>query len=114
MKRIQARFYETDSGNAPVRDWLLSLSAEDRRAIGFDIKTAEFGWPVGMPLCRSITGFSGLWELRVSISDGRIARILFVVHNGDMVLLHGFIKKSQKSPQQELDLALRRARGLRR
>lgn len=114
MKRIKARFFETDLGNAPVREWLLSLSAEDRRVIGFEIKTAEFGWPVGMPLCRSITGFSGLWELRVGISDGRIARILFVVHNGDMVLLNGFIKKSQKSPQQEIDLALRRARGLRR
>jgi len=111
-KRLPARFFETDSGNVPVREWLLSLDAEDRKVIGEDICTAEFGWPVGMPLCRSIAGRKGLWEIRSNISDGRIARVLFCVHEDTMVLLHGFIKKSQKTPAGELEVAEKRMRGL--
>jgi phage-related protein len=111
-KRLPARFFETDSGRVPVREWLLSLDAQDRKVIGEDICTAEFGWPVGMPLCRSIAGRKGLWEIRSNISDGRIARILFCVHEDAMVLLHGFIKKSQKTPAGELDVAEKRMRGL--
>lgn len=91
---------------------MLSLSAEDRKAIGDDIRTAEFGWPIGMPLCRSIKGHRGLWEIRSSLRDGRIARVFFCAHDGSMVLLHGFIKKSQKTPQAELETADRRMRGL--
>ena len=96
----------------PVRDWLLELTPEDRKAIGDDIRTAEFGWPIGMPLCRSIKGRKGLWEVRTNLDGGRIARVFFCAHEGNMILLHGFQKKSQKTPKAELDVAERRMRGL--
>lgn len=88
------------------------MNAEDRKAIGDDIRAAEFGWPVGMPLCRPISGHKGLWEIRTRLSGGRIARVFFCIHSEAMVLLHGFIKKSQKTPQTELAVALKRMRGL--
>ena len=96
----------------PVRDWLLSLSPADRKIIGDDIRTAEFGWPIGMPLCRPITGRRGLWEIRSSLPSGRIARVFFCTHESSMILLHGFIKKTQKTPDKELDIAEKRMRGL--
>lgn len=111
-KRLPARFFALESGREPVRDWLLELSDEDRKAIGDDIRTAEFGWPIGMPLCRSITGRKGLWEVRTKLKGGRIARVFFCAHDGSMVLLHGFIKKTQKTPDHELDVASKRMRGL--
>ena len=111
-KRLPARFFESSTGNTPVRDWLLELELEDRRAIGNDIRTAEFGWPLGMPLCRAIRGRKGLWEIRSSLSHGRISRVFFCAHNGAMILLHGFIKKSQETPKKEIDIAEKRMRGL--
>lgn len=96
----------------PVRDWLLELTPEDRKTIGDDIRTAEFGWPIGMPLCRPMKGRKGLWEIRTTLTGGRIARVFFCAHEGDMVLLHGFMKKSQKTPKAELEIAGRRMRGL--
>lgn len=112
LKRLPARFFENERGKMPVREWLLGLSVEDRKTIGDDIRTAKFGWPVGMPLCRSIAGKKGLWEIRIELSGGRIARIFFCVHDGSMALLHGFIKKSQKTPDKELAIALKRMNGL--
>lgn len=109
-KILHARFFQQEGGNEPVREWLLGLDQGDRKAVGDDIRTAEFGWPVGMPLCRPMG--KGLWEVRTNISNGRIARVLFCAHNGEMVLLHGFIKKTQKTPQADLDLARKRMRGL--
>ncbi|MEL7067932.1 MAG: type II toxin-antitoxin system RelE/ParE family toxin [Cyanobacteria bacterium J06581_3] len=106
QKRIPALFYQSESGKQPVRDWLMKLEVADRKTIGIDIKTVEFGWPIGMPTCRAMG--KGLYEVRSSLTGGRIARVLFFIHNGQMVLLHGFIKKSQKTPKQELDLALNR------
>ncbi|MEM7492306.1 MAG: type II toxin-antitoxin system RelE/ParE family toxin [Pseudomonadota bacterium] len=111
-KRLPARFFQSDAGNVPVRDWLLALDDTDRKAIGDDIRTAEFGWPVGMPLCRAIQGRHGLWEIRSKLKDGRIGRVFFCAHDGSMVLLHGFIKKSQKTPPQEIETAIKRMRGL--
>lgn len=111
-KRLPAKFFESATGNVPVREWLLSLSSENRRAIGNAIRTVELGWPVGMPLCRSIEGYRGLWEIRINIQDGRIARVFFCVREGAMVLLHGFIKKTRKTPVRELGIAQRRMRGL--
>lgn len=108
-KRIPARFYRTAAGAEPVRDWLKGLEVEDRRNIGMDFKDVEYGWPLGMPLCRSIG--HGLWEVRSSISHGRIARVIFCVEQSEMILLHGFIKKTQKTPQQDIDLALKRKKG---
>lgn len=105
-KRLPAAFYQTASGGIPVRDWLAELSAEDRRIIGFDIARLEFGWPIGMPLCRPLGG--GLHEVRISLSGGRIARVFFCVSDSSMVLLHGFEKKTRKTPQPELDKAKKR------
>ena len=110
MKKLPAVFYATHGGKEPVRDWLLDLNEEDRRIVGYDIGTAEFGWPVGMPLCRSMG--QGLWEIRSNISSGRIARVVFKVVNEQMVLLHGFVKKSQKIPKPDLDVALKRKKEI--
>ncbi len=88
-----------------MRDWLKNLEKEDRRLIGEDIKTVQFGWPLGMPLVRKLD--KGLWEIRIQL-DSRIARILFTVHSSLMVLLHGFIKKSQKLPAKDLKIAKQR------
>lgn len=110
LKKLPAAFYATPGGNEPVRAWLRELSPDDRRRIGEDIATAEFGWPVGMPLCRSLG--RGLFEIRSNVSDGRIARVIFTVADGKMVLLHAFIKKSQKTPRPDLDLAANRAKEM--
>lgn len=111
MKRIQAVFFRSEAGAEPVRDWLKALGKEDRFRIGADIKTVEFGWPIGMPTCKPMK--NGLFEVRTSLGN-RIARVLFCISDGRMVLLHGFIKKSQKAPQSDLDLALERKRKLER
>jgi phage-related protein len=105
-KKIPAFFYQTAAGAEPVRDWLLSLGDDDRRVIGVDIATVEYGWPVGMPTCRPLG--DGLWEVRSSLPSRREARVIFAVIEEQMVLLHGFIKKSQKTPKTDLDLALKR------
>lgn len=102
---LSIHFFLTDAGGEPVRDWLKSLSAQDRKTIGEDIKTVQFGWPLGMPLVRKMS--KDLWEVRIHL-ENRIARVLFTVIDGMMVLLHGFIKKSQATPQADLDLAVAR------
>ena len=89
-----------------MREWLRSLSDEDRRVIGTDLTTVQFGWPVGMPLCRSLG--SGLWELRSRLAGNRIARIMFFVHEDRIGVLHGFIKKTQKTLTADLELARKR------
>ncbi|MGB3790190.1 MAG: type II toxin-antitoxin system RelE/ParE family toxin [Phormidesmis sp.] len=108
QKRIPALFYQSESGKQLVRDWLMKLEVADRKIIGTDIKTVEFGWPIGMPTCRPMG--KGLYEVRSSLTGSRIARVLFCIYNDQMILLHGFIKKSQKTPKQELDIALDRKR----
>lgn len=106
LKIFPAAFYQSARGHEPVKEWLLGLEKDDRRTIGEDIRTVEFGWPLGMPLCRSLK--HGLWEVRSNISDGRIARTIFAAVDGRMVLLHGFIKKSRATPKADLDLARKR------
>src|SRR5512146_1259995 len=96
-------FYRSEAGNEPVREWLKGLSREDKRRIGEDIKTAQLGWPLGMPLIRKIQ--KDLWEVRTTVENG-IARVFFTVEDGSMILLHGFVKKSQKTPQHELKTAV--------
>jgi phage-related protein len=110
VKRLPAAFYELPSGRVPVREWLKSLDKTDRKIIGEDIKDVEFSWPIGMPLCRALG--KGLWEVRSDVTQGRIARVLFCIHEGRMVLLHGFIKKTQKTPDTDLNLALRRKKEI--
>lgn len=104
---LPATFYRTAACAEPVRTWLKFLSLEDRRIIGEDIATTELGGPVDMPHCRSITSRGGLWEVRSSPSGNRVARVLFSIYRGG-VLLHGFIKKTQQTPGGDLDLAMRR------
>jgi phage-related protein len=111
-KKLPAAFYRNAAGNEPVRAWLKRLPPDDRKAIGIDIATVEFGWPVGMPACRPIASRKGIWEVRSDIGDGRIARILFCIHGGRMMLLHGFIKKSQKTPAREIDTAVKRKKEI--
>lgn len=106
LKKLPAFFYQTAAGAEPVRDWLQALDEDDRRAIGVDIAAVECGWPVGMPSCRSLG--DKLWEVRSSLASRREARVIFAVVEEQMVLLHAFIKKTQKTPKADLDLALKR------
>jgi phage-related protein len=110
VKRLPAAFYQSFSGREPVRQWLKALALEDRKIIGEDIKDVEFSWPIGMPLCRALG--KGLWEVRSDLTQGRIARVLFCIHDGRMVLLHSFIKKTQKTPDADLELAIKRMKEI--
>ena len=106
LKKIHATFYQNERGTEPVRDWLKELTKADRRIIGNDIATVEYGFPVGMPVCRPLG--AGLWEVRCNLTGGRIARVIFSLNAGQMLLLHGFIKKTQKTPPDALALARQR------
>ena len=106
--KIAAVFYRTAAGAEVVRDWLRSLDEADRGAIGQDLMRVQYRWPVGMPLCRSLG--DGLWEIRTGLASRRIARVIFSLRGGRIVILHGFIKKSQKTPPDDLALARRRDR----
>lgn len=108
-KKINARFYKSDAGKEPVRDWLIALDREDRRTVGKDIQKVEFGWPIGMPYCCNLE--KGIYEVRSNISSGRIARVLFCIQRNQMILLHGFIKKTQATPSREKDIARQRMKG---
>lgn len=110
MKRLPASFYQLPSGREPVRQWLKALDEADRKIIGEDIKDVEFSWPIGMPLVRPLG--HGLWEVRSDITQGRIARVIFCIHMDHMVLLHGFIKKTRKTPEADLALARTRKREI--
>ncbi len=112
-KRTEALevFYSTNSGNEPVREWLKDLPKEDRRVVGFDIKTVQYGYPIGMPLTRVLHGTNGLEEIHCNLSNG-IARIIFCVEDNTIILLHAFIKKTQKTPQKDLDIAIKRYKEL--
>jgi phage-related protein len=110
VKRLPAAFYRLPSGREPVREWLRILPAVDRKLIGEDIKDVEFSWPIGMPLCRALG--KGLWEVRSELTQNRIARVLFCIRNERMVLLHGFIKKTQRTPTADFELAMMRKREL--
>jgi phage-related protein len=100
-------FKEDGSRNEPVKEWLQALNKEERRIIGKDLRTVQIGWPLGMPLVRNMG--RGLWEVRSNMPDG-IARIFFIMSEGEMVLLHAIIKKTSKTPTQDLELARKRAK----
>ena len=108
---LRVVFYRSGAGREPVREWLRDLDQESKKAFGEDIKTVQYGWPLGMPLVRSLGG--GLWEVRSQVRDG-IGRILFLAEGHVMVLLHGFIKKTRKTPSQDLEIARKRVAELRR
>ena len=107
IKTIPVYFFKEESGNEPVKKWLYDLGSEDRKIIGKDIRTVQIDWPIGLPLVRSLG--NKLWEIRSNL-DNRIARTIFILHNGSIVLLHGIIKKSQKTPSSDIELALKRAK----
>jgi phage-related protein len=109
-KRYQVVFYRSASGREPVRQWLKQLDPVNRKRIGEDLFTLQLGWPLGMPLARKIE--ANLWELRSKIVNG-IARIMFTENKGQLIVLHGFIKKSQKLPAADLKLARQRLLAVR-
>ena len=115
MKKANGRplpvaFYMSGAGKEPVREWLKVLPRKERKVIGEDIKTVQFGWPMGMPLIRKLE--ADLWEVRSKLGS-RISRVLFTKYKGMLVLLHGFIKKSQKTPVSDLNLAKKRLKDVR-
>jgi|SRR4051812_7105344 len=102
---IAVVFFRTEAGNEPVREWLKDLSREDRKTIGTDILTVQYAWPIGKPLVDNLG--EGIWEIRSSLGN-RIARTLFIVAREEIILLHGFIKKTRKTPKDDLALAKKR------
>jgi len=106
--KLKVQFFTLSSGRKPVRDWLTDprqVLQDDKKTIGEDIKAVQYGWPMGMPIVRKLE--TNLWEVRSDISVG-IARVMFTIQKNSMVLLHGFIKKDQKTPTEDLDLARER------
>ena len=110
VPRLRVRFFRETTGSEPVREWLKALLEAERREIGFDIKTVQFGWPIGMPVVDHIEG--EVWEVRTRLAT-RIARVLFMLAESEMILLHGFIKKERKTPKADLDLAKQRLKTFR-
>lgn len=106
MKKLSAVFYKSDNGRMPVKEWLSALSKEDKKIIGEDIRTVQYGFPIGMPLVRPLG--DKLWEVRSHLTGNLISRVLFTIWKDNIVLLHGFTKKSQKTPQSEFELAKKR------
>jgi len=110
LQQISLVFYANGNGTEPVRDWLRSLPAEERHMIGQDLMHAQWRWPVGMPLCRHLG--HGLCEIRSSLPDNRIARVIICKHGHCLVALHGFIKKTRTTPDDDLALARKRSKDL--
>jgi phage-related protein len=103
---LKVKFYKTDSGNEPVREWLLEgVTEEERKIIGKDIKDVQFSWPIGLPLVESFG--EGLWQVRSKLRD-KIARVFFTTYKNEIILLHGFIKKTKRTSKADLDLARKR------
>jgi phage-related protein len=102
-KKLPARFYRNIHRNEPVREWLKSLRPAERQVIGKDMQKVEFGWPLGLPVCRPLG--DGLWEVRSDLPSRRTERVIFCIVAGHMILLHGFIKKTPQTPKRDLDIA---------
>jgi len=110
LPEIPVRFYCTAAGREPVLEWLRGLQKEDRRAVGLDLMRVQFGWPIGMPLVRSLR--DALWEVRSDLPSERTARLLFCFHDEELIVLHGFIKKTQKTDSADLALAKKRMKEI--
>ncbi len=110
LTKISLVFYRTWNGVEPVRDWLRGLPDDDRHKIGTDLMTVQFGWPVGMSVCRPLG--DGLWEVRTDLPSRRIARILFFAGEGRLGIVHDFIKKTQKTPPEDIELARKRKKEM--
>jgi phage-related protein len=105
-------FFRTESGNEPVREWLKELPEAERHTVGKDLLRAQWRWPVGMPLCRPMG--DGLWEIRTDLPTKRTARVLLCLYRRHLVALHGFIKKTRATPDEDLALARKRQKELER
>ena len=105
-KKLQADFFKTEQNNEPVRDFLKALSPDDKKSVGADIMALRCCGRQGYPTVRKLD--VDLWEIRSSISDKRICRVLFTVSGKRMILLHAFIKKSQKTPKDDMELGKKR------
>lgn len=103
---VPVRFYRNANGREPVLEWLRRLDRPDRQKIGLDLMRVQFGWPIGMPLVRGMGG--GLWEVRSTLPSQRIARLMLCFEAETLIVLHGFIKKTQKTPAADLELARKR------
>ena len=110
LNPIPLVFWRSATNREPVREWLNELSRGDKQIIGRDMANVQYGWPVGLPLCRPLSG--GLWEVRATLPSNRQARIFFGFHDGMLVALHAIMKKTQKTPADELALARQRLKEL--
>lgn len=108
---LEVKFFKTDTGIEPAREWLRSLPGDEKKLIGEDIKTVQYGWPIGMPLVRKLC--KGIWEIRTHL-ENKISRVLFTLVGEQIILLHAFIKKTEKTPKDDLDLAINRMKQLKR
>jgi phage-related protein len=111
-EKIPLIFMRTGARSEPVREWLKGLPEAERQAIGKDLLRAQWRWPVGMPLCRSLG--NGLWEIRTDLPTKRTARVLLCLYREHLVALHGFIKKTRRTPNDDLALARKRQKELER
>jgi phage-related protein len=109
-RKVDLVFFRTESGSEPVREWLKRLAEAERRAIGTDLLRAQWRWPAGMPLCRPMG--KGLFEVRTDLPSNRTARVLICLCKGRLVALHGFIKKTRATPEDDLTLARKRQKEL--
>ncbi len=109
-KPIPLVFWRSATGREPVREWLKELSREDKRTVGRDVAKVQFGWPVGMPLCRPLSG--GLWELRSSLATRREARVFCGFYDGMLIALHAIIKRTRQTPAEDLALARQRLKDI--
>jgi len=109
-RKIELVFFRNDAGGEPVREWLKALDSAERHSVGTDLLKAQWRWPVGMPLCRSMGG--GLWEVRTDLPGNRTARVLICYFRGRLVALHGFVKKTRATPKDDLALARKRQKEL--
>ena len=110
LNPIPLVFWRSATNREPVREWLNELSREDKRTIGRDMAKVQYGWPVGLPLCRPLS--AGLWEVRASLPSRREARVFFGFHDGILIALHAIVKKTQKTPPEDLVLARQRFKEL--
>ena len=110
LKPIPLVFWRSTAGREPVREWLKDQPRDDQRVLGRDIAKVQFGWPIGLPLCRPMSG--GLWEVRSSLATRREARVFFGFHDGTLIALHAIIKKTRKTPAEDLTLARQRLKEI--